>query len=271
MALEVVCRFVPSVSAVTCTRMSLLWRRAGSGSTGRSRRSGRRRRSARRRSVRRFVMAVRGWSQDPRRVLFGRLGSGPSAAAPAAPPVVAAGSGQEALDQLNAQRLSSALAALARLAGAPARRGPFILSRERLARTPLADSDVLRAYFAEHPDDALAQTYRRLAGWGTGGKAAGQNMFRSRWGPPMGSWVSSRFRPLPPSYPGDVMWQPSPSGGGVSAPQVPVATLPEPQVPLTSGGVGVQASPLAVTPAGPMFYPPGPTSPLFGSRDPGRR
>lgn len=69
------------------------------------------------------------------------------------------------------------------------------------------------------------------------------------------------------SYPGDVMWQPP--AAAPAAPQVPVATLPEAQVPLTSGGTGVQASPLAMTPAGPMFYPPGP-SPL-GSRDPRRR
>lgn len=199
-------------------------------------------------------------------MLFGRLGLGSSAAAPAAPSVPAAGSGQEALDQVNEQRLSEALGLLARLAGVPARRGPFVLSRERMLRTPLADSDVLRTYFAEHPDDALAGTYRRLAGWGTGGKG-GRNMFRSRWGPPMGSWMSSNYRPLPPSYPGDVMWQP---GAAAAAPQVPVATLPEAQVPLTSGGVGVQASPLAMTPAGPMFYPPGRPSPLFGSRDPRR-
>lgn len=64
----------------------------------------------------------------------------------------------------------------------------------------------------------------------------------------------------------------SPSGGGVSAPMVPVATLPEPQVPLTSGGVGVQAAPFAAnTPVGPMLYPPLPTYPLFGSQDPRRR
>lgn len=71
-------------------------------------------------------------------------------------------------------------------------------------------------------------------------------------------------RPYVDPYAHLAMWQPS------AAPaQVPVATLPEPQVPLTSGGTGVQAAPFAAnTPVGPMLYPPGSTSPLFGSQDP---
>lgn len=75
-------------------------------------------------------------------------------------------------------------------------------------------------------------------------------------------------QPLAPtSYPGDVMWQP-PAAAPAPA-QVPVATLPEAQVPLTSGGVGVQAAPFAAnTPVGPMLYPPGPAP--FGSQDPRR-
>lgn len=54
------------------------------------------------------------------------------------------------------------------------------------------------------------------------------------------------------------MWQPpaaapvNASGGGVSAPMVPVNTLPEP------------------VPAGGMVFPPQPTNPLFGSQDPRR-
>lgn len=73
----------------------------------------------------------------------------------------------------------------------------------------------------------------------------------------------------PDPYANMNMW--SPSGGGVSAPQVPVNTLPA-QVPVNtlpgSSPGGVQPPPLAQTPVGPMFYPPGP-SPL-GARDPRR-
>lgn len=259
MALEVVCRFVPSVSAVTCTRMSLLWRRAGSGSTGRSRRSGRRRRSARRRSVRRFVMAVRGSAQDPRRVLFGRIGQ-------------AAGAPASRAGHVGLRRAGEVFEL-------PQAGSPLM---QQLVRFVQARNPAVVVNEGNVGEYVLGQPSRGLFNWGLPGRGrqllwslvraglAREPSVRTRYGlQPLSVFHRGGGGYTPTSYPGDVMWQPSPSGGGVSAPQVPVATLPEPQVPLTSGGVGVQASPLAVTPAGPMFYPPGP-SPL-GSRDPRRR
>lgn len=93
---------------------------------------------------------------------------------------------------------------------------------------------------------------------------------RQRPSTPAGYETYSGYVGGPPDpYANLNMW--SPSGGGVSAPQVPVNTLPA-QVPVNtlpgSSPGGVQPPPLAQTPVGPMFYPPGP-SPL-GARDPRR-
>lgn len=65
------------------------------------------------------------------------------------------------------------------------------------------------------------------------------------------------------AYPGDVMWQPPAQVPVNTLPaQVPVATLPEP--------APAPAPFAAQTPVGPMFFPPQPTSSLFGSQDPRR-